>query len=311
MSPGLKQLLDEAFWNDVVPDAPRHDEATPQVDWSTVPARLAASGYFTIPSLFPRTTVEALGRAVTALGRLGLHEAWIFAHPAPWQLLGSAALREGLRVVFGADYLQLPDAWAMHVDRERPAGFAPHPDAEGFPAVEADGSPNAVTIWVALSDATSANGCLHLLPADLREEKHYPFRDEHGSVDLGRVLQRVEALPLPAGGIAGWNHGIIHWGGTYKPWAGGPRISLSTEFVRQNAATESHPHLQQVAPHVPALNAFRHDGSVPAFRERLRLTATQILRYYGQVPTKPQSFDLAQDVLLALSAGSPKDSFPR
>ena len=73
------------------------------------------------------------------------------------------------------------DTLAWCVDpRDGQAGFAPHRDrqpADVAASSRADGSPRYATLWLALSEATPENSCMHLVPR--RHDPGYDAGDDH------------------------------------------------------------------------------------------------------------------------------------
>ncbi len=296
-----EDLLNPAFWDDLLPGDGVPSAKAPHDDWTSTRRQLEGQGYFTARQTFAPEETAKVAIAMRRLTERGLHEAWVFACVQPWQILRSDALRGCLSALLGDDYVQLPDHWATYLGRTGQAGFAPHPDAAEFPAVREDGRVNAVTIWIALTEATPDNGCIYLIPGSSNAEPFYPFTGPSRQHDLPALLHRVEAVSMRAGSFAGWNHQTIHWGGRYKDSAAGPRASLSGEFIRADALALGHPHLKAPAPHFPAPEPLPIPVGIPDLRARLKLTATQIVRYFGQTSKNPFSLDLAQAVLLALA----------
>ncbi|MBL0218005.1 MAG: phytanoyl-CoA dioxygenase family protein [Myxococcales bacterium] len=193
---------------------------------------LSIAGYFELPNCVPNELVERARTAVERVVARGAPAAVAFALEPFWDILdytlphGEAAL--------GAPAAILPAFWAWHVGTNQ-AGWPPHRD-RAVKAFTAEGEPAAVTLWIALTDATPRNGCMYVVPApwDLQ------YRNPNATAEV-LSLQHLCALPAPAGTLLGWSHALLHWGGATIPDEP-PRISVSFELCRADAdRPEAHP----------------------------------------------------------------------
>ena len=126
-------------------------------------------------------------------------------------------------------------------------GWPPHRDrgGESTGAFRRDQMPQYVTSWIALSDATCTNSCLHVVP-----KAHDPGYVGGDPPDLPpflgvlaaggeAALQRIRALPCTAGSLVQFSHRLLHWGsaaedGPAAAWRAvpeRPRIALSFASV--------------------------------------------------------------------------------
>jgi ectoine hydroxylase-related dioxygenase (phytanoyl-CoA dioxygenase family) len=85
---------------------------------------------------------------------------------------------------------------------------------------DARGAPTLVNVWIAVTDVTKENACMHVVP--LTADPHFPHAMSCTDVDRSFAV----ALPVPAGGVLAWNANALHWGGAMQPGAP-PRASLS------------------------------------------------------------------------------------
>ncbi len=88
------------------------------------------------------------------------------------------------------------------------AGTAWHQDAAYWPVVTE--RQRGLGMWLALDDATVANGTMHVVPGSHRELRpHYrdPNSDHHIRADEPEGAVPVE---LPAGGALFFNYGVLH-----------------------------------------------------------------------------------------------------
>jgi Phytanoyl-CoA dioxygenase (PhyH) len=222
------------------------------------PRAWPADGYLRLEALLDPAATAALASAVTALRARGIHPTFLYIYDETWHVLD--ALRTRLAPWLGDDFEVLADVWAWYID--------PRTDRGGWPLHRGwyddlrgpDGAPGLVNVWIALSDATERNACMHIVP--LTSDRHYP-RDMS---DLSDLQGLGIPLPTPAGGALAWNANTAHWGGTCDPSFDQPRISMS--FTLQSRAWR--------AAALPA-------APLPlGFRERLELIADQLETYGGK-----------------------------
>jgi hypothetical protein len=182
-------------------------------------AQWLTAGYLRLDPLLDAATAAALARAVTALRSHDLHPTFLYVYDETWHVL--EALRPWLSRLLGDDFDVLADVWAWHID--------PRTDRGGWPihrgwyedVRDATGAPGLINVWVALTDATERNACMHVVP--LSRDPHYP-----GDLNNLTALDGVAlALPAAAGSGLVWNANAAHWGGTCDPSFSEPRISMS------------------------------------------------------------------------------------
>lgn len=193
-----------------------------QAEW------LRHEGYINEPGVLPLEFVRALHAGIERLAARGIPPAFIYLYDEPW--LAFRALTPFLARVLGPDFRLMAGVWAWLVQpSEDDAGWKPHRD--GFSASAPQGKlPDAVTIWLPLTDATCLNGCIYIVPSHWDDAAAQPVE---GDVTLtGRALQNIRALPAPAGSMLGWNHNVLHWGARASSRADGPRCSLALMFRR-------------------------------------------------------------------------------
>jgi hypothetical protein len=226
-------------------------------------ARWRTAGYLRLDPLLDPATTAALARAITALRARDLHPAFLYVYDEVWHVL--EALRPWLSPLLGEDFEVLADVWAWHVD--------PRTDRGGWPihrgwyedVRDRTGTPGLVNVWVALSDASERNACIHLVP--LSRDPHYP-----GALNNLTGLDALGlALPTRAGGGLVWNANAAHWGGTCDASYRQPRMSMSFTARRRAGPTGD----------IPCL-----DVPLP-FRARLDLIAEQF-ETYGERELAPE-----------------------
>lgn len=150
-----------------------------------------------------------------------------------------------------------------------------------------DAQAKFTTQWIALSDATTENSCLHVIPQ--KSDPGYVTGDSELEDPLRRALpdkesyQCIRALPRKSGQSVLFTHRIIHWGSESDADAPHPRIAIS--FVGSDPGYEP-----------PLVNPdFFTAERNPPFRIRLLLVCAQLLIYY-------QRFELKKDAVKACYA---------
>lgn len=165
-------------------------------------------------------------------------EAWLLVH----QLKTLILLTTGNRLSMDFSVFHIcagARGWPPHRDRGGDSTGAFRPDREH--------TPQYVTTWIALSDATTTNSCLHVVSR--RHDPGYFGGDEPGVAPMSAILahggeaalQHVRALPCAAGSVVQFSHRLLHWGsaaedadGPASRWRAAPeppRIALSFASV--------------------------------------------------------------------------------
>lgn len=260
----FQELCGLDFWRELNPQLTiarqaLADGTSPRQSLERIAARMARDGYFgdADPELERLTPLIAEG--VRACVEQGLPPVFVFLYDEPWTCF--ARLAPVLGSLIGADYKLLPDFWAWHVDpRKAESGWRPHRD-KSDDALNPDGTPKSLTVWIPLSDANPLNSCIYLLPAHLDPLYGKPPRADGA---LPPVFG-ARALPAKPGEWLCWNQAVLHWGSGSSEFAEEPRISMALEFQRGD---------------IPAFNTpLLERAPLPDFEFRLRLVAKQILQY--------------------------------
>jgi hypothetical protein len=220
------------------------------------PGIFSPAGYAVAAPLLDQATAATLARAVGRLRAHAIHPTFVYVYDETWGILD--ALRPHLASLLGDDYEVLADAWAFYVD--------PRTDRGGWPihrgcyedVRDTSGRPSLVNIWIALTNASLRNACMHLVP--LPDDPHYPadLENHDGLEPLG------VAMPLDAGGALLWNANVAHWGGSCDPSFDEPRISVTFTASRKTWNRASGP---------------ANVRWPISFRDRLDLIAGQLVTY--------------------------------
>jgi ectoine hydroxylase-related dioxygenase (phytanoyl-CoA dioxygenase family) len=142
------------------------------------------------------------------------------------------------------------------------SGWGPHRDGNLGDGTLDDGQDGLITVWIPLTEATPANGCMYVLPTD-----RDPLVPESLKVyGVARSdLAGVRSLPAAPGDVLGWNTRLLHWGGRSSVDAVAPRMSMSIYCQRRSAPRSNDDFV--------AL-----DGAIP-LRHRLGVISRAMLTY--------------------------------
>ena len=282
---GEVDAFSRKFWQELCPELHVVD-----VDWlqsqsligvndgskKGIASFLDREGYVHLEQLQWQLPIDVLADSVQRIQARGLVPPFCFIYDEFWMLF--AKLDPLLQGQLGKDYQQLPDFWAWIVDPRRgESGWKPHRD-KGYKALFPDGRPRALTAWVALSDSTTHNGCMYIVPAD-RDPTYGKVNDQDHKFDLSDI----RALPAKAGDTLVWNQAVLHWGSRSAPRNVPPRVSVAFEFQ----CAESH-----------KLNDFvMVPKQIPSFEARISLICKQILQYQHMYPLQQSLKTFAEQVV--------------
>ena len=220
-------------------------------------ARLDYDGHFVFENVFSLESTAPLRQAIEELTVRGWPAIFVSLFDEFWQMV--QALQPIGRQLLKDDYMIFPDYWVWHVDHRQPqSGWRPHREAV-VNVADPNYPTDSVSLWVSLSNATTENGCMYVLPKS--KDKGYPHTIKF---DMS-TLQHVKALPVPAGSVIGWNQSVFHWGSSNSREATESRISFAMELRPISCKDD-----------IPYMMASDH---FPDFKERLRLVAMQFINY--------------------------------
>jgi len=278
----------QSFWRELAPDmtldgppaAPLipMDGAKRDQLWND----LLTNGYFQLEPLLPKDQVQRMARALLRLREADIPMVFLYVWDEPWHL--SAQLGGVLAALLGPDFRSLPDFWAWCIDpRKQEKGWHPHRDL-GCASLLPNGQPISLSLWVPLTDATTENGCMYVLPAC--RDRHYLAREDKNDV---ADVQEIRALPARAGSVLGWTQALLHWGSRASERAHTPRMSFSIEYQRGDHTGFNAPLLDPSAP--------------PPFERRLGLIGKQILQYRHMYTLGPGFDDVARELVARFPPG--------
>ena len=271
----INRCLSPDYWTSLVPGSaisstpsPLSELPLPAGEAASVGRHVEQHGYGVLPVFLPATALAPLNAIVDAVVAADWPPVFAFVFDALWSTVRGAAVRAVLDRTLGAATRQVPHVWVHVVPAVAGArGWAPHKDG-GLAAR----SPSRLSIWIALTEASIDNGCMHVLP---RSHPAARVLDGNWHADTISVAQAVEllsgarALPAAAGSALVWDFDLVHWSGT-RIGGGVARRSLSFEFIGAGAepAADERP-----------LIACGADDPLPSFASRLRFIADGILQY--------------------------------
>jgi ectoine hydroxylase-related dioxygenase (phytanoyl-CoA dioxygenase family) len=185
---------------------------------------LLVDGYFTIDPKKFQLPILDMANAITEIKSRNMLPVYAFVYDEFYSLFFK--LHNLLSSILGKDYKMLPAMWAWHIDNlTEEYGWKPHRDRHNR-SLDQDGKLKSLTIWIPLTDATTLNGCMYIVPAS--RDPAYNTGDDR----MRFKYQDIRALPASAGSILGWTQEAMHWGSHSSKNATAPRISISVEFQR-------------------------------------------------------------------------------
>lgn len=171
--------------------------------------------------------INDLADTIKKFKDLGIPPVHAFIYDEFWVLFYK--LNNFLEGILGQGYLRLPAFWAWHIDHiNAETGWSPHRD-NGRATLNTDGSPKSVTVWIPLTDATTLNSCIYIVPAD-RDPVYNTEQEDSWAFHPADI----RALPATAGTVFCWNQAVLHWGSHSSSRAKDDRISVAFEFQQGN-----------------------------------------------------------------------------
>lgn len=242
-----KNVMDADYWRRLNPecsitDRPFPDSPTPYpISREEIERHLhqvRKEGYFQTSPIVDAVDVEKLLRCITTVVSHGHDASYALVYDEFYHVM--AKLTNVLSPLLGPDFQLVPDEYAAYYipPDNRVTGTRPHRDnLRTATSIEPDGTPTLVNVWIPLTDATTLNSCMYVLPAHL--DPHYPSSNG-GGIDDGSLsdevnlqtsdLQSIRALPAKAGSVLCWSAHLLHWGARSSEHATHPRVAFATYY---------------------------------------------------------------------------------
>jgi hypothetical protein len=280
----LEQVRDPKYWESLSP-AIEIGRRTSVEDVAVDPAAQADyhrffndERYFETPVLIAPSTLRHLNEVVDAVAAAGWPEEFALVSDAFWLCARVPAIRALVESRLGKGYRQIPHVW-LHVVRkiDGAGGWQPHFD--GF-------RPNRISVWLALTEATTTNGCMFLVPPKSLPESFRTLKIETlKTVHVIRAMHATRALPIPAGATVGWDFDVFHWGGrAVRPEF--PRRAMSMEFLGPTETADPD--------EVPLVDP---DGPLPSLDVRLKIIGIGLDTYSKRDPLSARFRAMADGLL--------------
>ncbi len=220
-------------------------------------------GYIQLDNVLNKDEVARMAKLVQSLVDRDWPAPFAAVYDQFWQLLQRCG--QPAAHIFGADYRLMPNFWVSHVlASSEGRGWTPHRDRPYVNTLKGDGLPLTMRLWVPLTDATTKNSCIGVVPADL--DPDYPNDLKNKTV---HNPQHAKILPAGAGSILAWNEALLHWGTSADEDAEHPRISMAFTVQANFSAFEG-----------PLLDPL----VTPGFKHRLGLIGHMLKRYENREP---------------------------
>jgi hypothetical protein len=234
----LGSARDRNYWRRLVPfasveaAAPPHDPVRLGRDAAEREVeRLSRERYFDLGTIIDREQAAHLYRIIEAVRAAGWPPVFAMVFDAFWSLSSSPVLLDFLESCLGPGCLQNTVVWVHWVTAVAGnSGWTPHFDS-------LDQEETFLSTWLALSDATTDNGCMFLVRPNAIAGEIGQALDAQTPLAYAAVrdtLRNVVALPAPAGALIGWRGDVFHWG-SVNAGSITPRVSLALEFRSRGA----------------------------------------------------------------------------
>jgi hypothetical protein len=194
---------DVEYWRSLAPNMHIYDAQYFQqqdvfpsslINGTAVSEQILQEGYSQLEPLEWGISLDAMVELIERLHTLGVPITFCFMYDEFWYMF--MRLHGTLQGVLGPEYQRLPDFWAWRVDpKQSERGWHVHRD-KNYETLYTDGMPKSLSVWIPLTEATTSNGCMYVLPAD-RDPTYR--RLEEIAPHFTNIAGDVRALPIKAG----------------------------------------------------------------------------------------------------------------
>lgn len=188
-------------------------------------------------SVVPSKLSLELREGIDEVRRVFGHEIFALVYDQPWEALGHSL--PYIRAAMGSGCRAVPMPFVNYVP-PGDAGFAPHRDRKFAPIAD-DGMPNIMTVWTAVTEASTKRGCLAVLPT--RFDPCFPDQLDQIKVSDAR---NIRALPVQAGDSVIFNQAIVHMG--TRNVTDKPRVAFAIEIERAGLPGARRPGIELDSP---------------------------------------------------------------
>jgi hypothetical protein len=288
----IADARNESYWRALAPDFPiRTDPGSAKASAGRAPERaettragrhLRDDGYFQIGAVLDAGSLARLNRLVDIVTGAGWPGSFAWMYDEVWACVRLPELQTILAAALGDGCLHIPHLWVHEVPAVAgAAGWSPHFDGYGS---------RRASVWLALTDATVDNGCMHVVPRSALAPSFQGDWPPERMIPVGdavRALHASRALPVSAGAALGWTFDTLHWGGTSVATREREhaRRAISLEFIARDETPLAH--------ETPLLDP---RGPLPSFAERLSMIARGLATYEHFEPRLARWRDVAKSL---------------
>ena len=169
----------------------------------------------------------------------------------------------------------------------------PHRDITYNNCHASDGSPDILSLWIPLTDVSTENGCMYVVPRECDPQ----FSIDNTAKDQDPFSHRFNyaaitpLAPLKPGAVLIWHPNLIHWGGSCSlssllP----PRKSIAMAFrVRNEKRNSTEKEILRYG-----RSPFKREELInggPSYKDRLRMISKSLILYNVWYPTY-EGFDI-------------------
>jgi hypothetical protein len=222
------------FWHDLNPDLSisghpfRVSQPAPQPSGALLSEyreRMDEEAYFQTEPTLPEEMLTSMRRAIVSVKEAGLPAMFAFVYDIFYQ--GLTHFDAAFTSVLGQNYRLVPNFAVYYIEpSEQGKGFAPHRDAEYLNALDEQGMPTVITVWITVTEASPLNSCLYIVPKHRDTQYMDSVQDLTVTADAF-AWEDVRALPTPPGVMSCWSQYLFHWGSRASRRAKDPRITYA------------------------------------------------------------------------------------
>jgi len=175
-------LRSESFWKALSPELHIYNKTfaaqqdffdTSIVDATKANKLVLEEGYAQLDPLPWDLPIASMVQLIERLHTMGLPITFCYLFDEFWYIF--MRLHSTLGHILGSEYRRLPDFWAWRVDPANDErGWHVHRD-KSYETLFVNGAPKTLSVWIPLTDATTSNGCMYVLPADRDPTYRYPL----------------------------------------------------------------------------------------------------------------------------------------